>query len=792
MKSDEQLSGLAYHIKNELYDKWKDERQNHLDEKWQRNLDNYKGVSSGKWKKEENKEDWQSDTFIQVTKTKVIQAYSMVIDVMLQGGELPLTFVQSPDVEMSYDNLSEDQQKTVDDTLQDMTNIVQNQFQDFKADIETMKMVLACAMYGEAYAKRYVRETTKTGYREVSFTQEPQSPPPQGIGQGQPQQLPQQSPQPLQQQQGPALTPEQPQQAPQQPPQGLSQQQPQLGQPQPGQQQRPPQQPQQPQKRYEAYSEKKMQPAFEYVPVWDVYRDLETDDLQASTGIIFKKLICPYDLKMKTDQPFYIKEAIETAISEAPEPGTTTESDSTDDITPAQRNIAHRFRTIENLEFWGRVPRKTADEFEADLKKKTKLSEDDFSSILGDVEYDGDEVECLVEMAGDQVIRYVRTEPNERPVYRIPWELTIDMIKNYGVADNVETENTVLNGMVRTFEDNKKLSANVMFGLNTMYIPDFDGKLVPGKAVEMEGVDDIRKAIQPFVVPDVGESLLSGISLIERYSDEASMIPKLMQGTVAVKQKPDTLGEMQMLQQNAGKYIGAVIKNFDNFLFEPVGLDFYRYNMDDPEVSKGKGNFIPKALGFTSYQNRIERMQKLMQAIQIALMAPPITEEIKFRPMVEDLFKSLDMDPNTVLKTPEEKAAARQAQMQMIQMQQKLKQMELQLLTQAEIQKTNAKVSAESQRDLAKIGAETQRDQAKITAETQSDIITLNAETQSKSQLSAQDHQEDIEMESTQTQKEIVIDKSRRIGNVQDMVAEKTIERASGRGLAQIRDPRRF
>jgi hypothetical protein len=187
----------------------------------------------------------------------------------------------------------------------------------------------------------------------------------------------------------------------------------------------------------------------------------------------------------------------------------------------------------------------------------------------------------------------------------------------------------------------------------------WDGKFKPGLDIEAaESVEDVRKAIQQIIIAPVGDSCLAGIELFERYGDEQSMLPKIMQGDVAEKKKPDTLGELQLLYESAGKYLGGVIKNFDNYLIEPLGRDFYEYNMEDPNVDPSvKANLIAKALGFTSFQNKVVRVQALMTFLQLALSHEGMTGEIKIRDIMEEIAKGTDLEPSQVLKSKEEKDA---------------------------------------------------------------------------------------------------------------------------------------
>ena len=118
------------------------------------------------------------------------------------------------------------------------------------------------------------------------------------------------------------------------------------------------------------------------------------------------------------------------------------------------------------------------------------------------------------------------------------WEIDLDGISGTGVADNVESVQMVLNGMVRAFEDNKKLAANVIVAIKKALLLEWSGTFKPGELIEVaEEAKSAAEAIQQIIIQDVGETLLSGIALMERYAEEGSMLPKILQGTAFEKQK---------------------------------------------------------------------------------------------------------------------------------------------------------------------------------------------------------------------------------------------------------------
>lgn len=582
-----EISGLGYYIKETLFGAWKKERQA-IEFEMQTNLDAFNAVVTGDFWKQGEAEGWRSDTFVQITKMKVMAAYSMVIDILLQGGKIPFTLKPSPWDMVVFEDLPEIQRKQIEDAMDDMKGLIQQQLVDCHADRQLMKTVMSAAIYGETYAKYFVHEVERTGFQQDSIRQ------------------------------------------------------------------------------WAPYRNLVTSPAFEYVSNWAIYRDLETEDLQAGQGIIQRSMISPYELRQKMGGGYWIDDAIERAIAEADEPSQTQGSKDTSTLPPGLRNIQHRFKTMEHLEFWGRAPRILVEQFEKELKRSTVKEASIQMFDFLDFEHDGDEVEIMAVMADDEVVRYSRNKPNSRPYYRTVWEIALDETSGTGVPKNLRSIQKVINGGVRAFEDNKKLSANVMAAVKRQFLPNWDGVIKPGAEIEIsDECDDARKAIQQVVIQDVGQTLLDLIGIFERYADEASQLPKIMQGAMHEKQKPDTLGEISILQANAGKYLGGVIKNFDEGLIEPVVTDFYKYNMEDPGVKKGKGNYIAKPLGFTSFQNQVVRLHKLMQGLSLVMSSEVLMAETKVREVLEEIWKAFDIDTAQVMKTPEEKQAEAQQRAEM-------------------------------------------------------------------------------------------------------------------------------
>jgi hypothetical protein len=167
-----------------------------------------------------------------------------------------------------------------------------------------------------------------------------------------------------------------------------------------------------------------------------------------------------------------------------------------------------------------------------------------------------------------------------------------------------------------------------------------------------EECDDARKAIQQVIVQDVGQTLVELLKITLPMLDDASMVPRLAQGFT--DPNAQTATEISVRQAQASKYIGMIVRNLDEGIIEPMIEYLYQFNMQDPDVAVGKGNFLVQALGFSSYQNKVERVRKIQELLALALNAPTLAQRTRIDYLYRELVKATDLDPDFVVMTAEE------------------------------------------------------------------------------------------------------------------------------------------
>lgn len=605
---DSYSSNLAEFVSRSIK-RWSQDKQRILEPKLKSNFEAVTNADfrAKSWKKGEAT-NWRSDTWIGFVRVKVWAFYSVMLDLVLKGGKVPFVLLPS-----KYDEtyMSEEMLAERDERIKKMTAKMESQLEATHADREYMMKWLSGGYYGMAFSEFVINEIEDMEFK-LSIPPEIE----QAVQQG-------------------MLDPQEVMQY----------------------------------ASYELEKSVEATPGHKYVSVWDMVWDMDTDNFTESAGCAKRWKACPYDLR-QLQGPGYIQDAIDRVLAKAKNK----KSETADAIaeTPGKAAISDRAKNISVYKFFMRAPREHVESFEQMIRS----GEFDVIALrdYSEAESTGDDVEIMGEIADQDIIRYVRNESGKRPFKMWVVERNLDESTGTGIADNMASVQSSLIGMLRAFEDNKKLSANVIVAMKKRFFndPKQASDIKPGSIMDIaDSCDDARKAILPIVYPDVGESLISGISLMMQLKDDVSMIPTILQGFSLPKHKPDTAFEIQEMTNNAGKYIGQAIRNNDEMFIEPEMQDIYEYNMLYGDDDECKVNCKVKANGFTSFMNKEVRGARMQQALSLFAANEFLMSEIKLRPHLEVIYESMDEDPDKFLKTDEEKAqdaeSGKQAEAEMAQ-----------------------------------------------------------------------------------------------------------------------------
>jgi len=148
-------TGLSEYVDKKIVE-WQDQKKKELEKKFQKNFEAVTGQDfrDKKWKKKEG-EGWRSDTMIGFIRVKIWTLYSVFLDTVLPGGQIP--FDLKPDPYESED-LPEEYIEDRDTRLEKMRDKMNGQLKQRKADREYMKKWLSLSYYGMGFSKFDVDE----------------------------------------------------------------------------------------------------------------------------------------------------------------------------------------------------------------------------------------------------------------------------------------------------------------------------------------------------------------------------------------------------------------------------------------------------------------------------------------------------------------------------------------------------------------------------------------------------------------------------------------------------------
>lgn len=387
-------------------------------------------------------------------------------------------------------------------------------------------------------------------------------------------------------------------------------------------------------------------PDFHHVSLWNLYPDPEVTKIEDAEFIIERHKMNKSQLRALKNRPYFRDNVINEVIADGPNyqpeywEGTLEDYKSTD-----------QSESYEVLEFWG-----IADK---DFEDLTDLK-------IPDIYKDKDQVQINVFICNGRIIRlaYNPFTPARIPYFLTPYELNPYSIFGVGVAENMEDTQTLMNGFMRLAVDNGVLSSNVAFEVNKTFLEDGqDMTMKPGKVFYTEGQGG--QAIHTLKWDNVTQECLSLFDKARQLADEATGIPSYSHGQSNIQSVGRTASGMSMLMGASAQNIKTVVKNIDDYLLMPLGKALFAFNMQfffDEDIV-GDLAIIPRATeSLMRNEIRAQRLQQALQTTANPMDAPFVKRDYILR----ELFESNDIDPDKAVNDPREALLQAEAMKQMM------------------------------------------------------------------------------------------------------------------------------
>ena len=381
------------------------------------------------------------------------------------------------------------------------------------------------------------------------------------------------------------------------------------------------------------YSPKlKLTPKIQHVSIWNAYPDPDALNQDDMSFFIERHLMDRSKLRSLKRNLSFDKDAIDTILKQKPDH---TPEDWEQQIRDNKQSP--NSARYEILEYWGWL-------------------DEELAARL-DLDFDQDkEIQVNVWVSMGEVLKVVINPliPQNIPYHIVPYEEHPYQIWGIGVPENMNDSQAIINGHWRLAIDNLKFAGNVVFEVNqNQLVPGQDMTTHPGKIWLTQGGAP-GQSIFATKYPDTSQSHMVAIDRARQFVDEETGIPSFSHGSTNVTGATRTSSGMSMLMAAASGATRTVIKNYDHYLLKPLGESIFHWNMQFNEENINiRGDINIVANGTSSLLQREVKSQRLLTFLQTAASNPATAPLADYTYILEEIAKSLDLDPEKVINSPE-------------------------------------------------------------------------------------------------------------------------------------------
>ncbi|MDA8689010.1 hypothetical protein N9L87_03115 [Rhodobacteraceae bacterium] len=376
-------------------------------------------------------------------------------------------------------------------------------------------------------------------------------------------------------------------------------------------------------------------PKVEYVSLWDFYPDPDARNMEEAEFTVQRHRLNRTQMRQLKNRPHFREESIELAI----DMGSSYIREYWEDTLEDSQNKSDVDR-YEILEYWGVMDSELALEADMDIPK--------------DLE-DRDQIQINAWVCNGQILRLVLNPftPVRIPYSSVPYEANPYSFFGIGVAENMADTQLLMNGSYRMAIDNAALSGNLLIEIDeTNLVPGQDMSVYPGKVFRRQSGAP-GQAIYGTKFPNVSQELMMMFDKSRQLADEATGIPSYSHGSTGIMGVGRTASGMSMLMGAAQQAIKTVVRNIDDYLLSPLGKALFSFNMQfnfDPQFI-GDLEVIPRGTeSLMRNEVRSQRLLQFMQMTQNQQMAP----FVKYDYILRELAASMDLDEDGILNDPRE------------------------------------------------------------------------------------------------------------------------------------------
>lgn len=385
----------------------------------------------------------------------------------------------------------------------------------------------------------------------------------------------------------------------------------------------------------------KLSPASRCISVWDLYPDPSCgNDIHSGSFIFEKDRLTKRQLEDLLDDPSYIQEILEMVIAQGPQ---------------------KRHQEIRENE-------KATLQIQSDTQYEIWyytgfISPEDLEAAGCPCKDDAESIPAIVVMINDMVVKAVINplDSGAFPYDVMPWQERDGHWAGIGVARQIRTPQRMLNAAVRNLLDNAGLMSGPQIVMKRGMIEPADGvwAITPRKLWYMleDAVGNVGEAFAAINIPAMQDQLFSIVQYAQKMAEDVTGLPMLLQGQQG--NSPETVGGMQMLNNNASTVMRRIARTYDDKITEPHIRRYYEWLILDPDTpEEEKGDYKIVARGSSALVERDIQNQAIAQMVPMVLNP---AFGINPKKWIAEYYRSQRLDPNLFLYSEEELAQMQEA-----------------------------------------------------------------------------------------------------------------------------------
>lgn len=572
------------------FEEWKQAKRE-IEEEWLSDLRAFNSSYSPEERAAFNRNRARSRVFVGLTRTKVMAAYSRIIDLLLQSGDKPWSIAPTPVPELAMESEVEIKRQAIGEMGQFSMDLPESDFNSFTAERESelreveRQQILESAKASAEQMEREVEDQLVEGQFEAHLKSAILEMCVVGNGaiKGATMRVERET-RWLEMGNG-----------------------------------------------WEISHQESLSPQISAVSVFDLYPDPYAISMSDATGIFERHVLTRSQLReLGESGRGFDTDTIEQVIREN-EGGTHSQLDH----EVERRQIAGLTTTTDSgrfdvLEYWGQVDGHDL------MECGCRIEVDEVTR----------ELQANVWICGGRVIK-AQLNPYKRdllPYQIVPYERIPHQFWGIGVARMMRDSQVTMNTAVRVFLDNLSISSGPQVEINLDLLdPGEDPTdLHPWKVWLRSGGDSATPMLRFYQPTNVSGNLGTVIELFRRFADEETSLPSYTHG----QQMPGlnkTATGMSMLMGAANVVIKSVIKNIDDFMIRPLIQSMVDWNMQWSEKEEIKGDLKVVARGSTALVAREIQSQRLIQFMEMT--ANPVDATLTDREyLLRSAAESMDID----------------------------------------------------------------------------------------------------------------------------------------------------